>query len=100
MTLCQGTQELSIRERKKKLTFSKSTKYHTLTKDIGMQFIFGYKRNEIETAHFLSKDDELLEVNVNMTGLDTVLVQSIVRTCILTMGFESDKRSLSESRNP
>ena len=65
-----------------------------------MQFIFGYKRNEIETVHFLSKDDELLEVHVNMTGLDTVLVQTIVCTRILTMGFESDKRSLSESRNP
>ena len=99
MTLCQGIQELSIRERKK-LTFSKSIKYHMVTKDIGMQFIFGYHRKEIETAHFLSKDDELLEVHVNMTGFNTVLVQSIVCTCILTMGFESDKRSLSESRNP
>lgn len=94
MTLCQGIQELSIRERKK------SIKYHTVTKDIEMQFIFGYHRNETETAHFLSKDNELLEVHVNMTGFNTVLVQSIVCTCILTMGFESDKRSLSESRNP
>ena len=98
MTLCQGIQE-SIRERKK-MTFSKSTKYHTVTNDIGIQFSFGYHRNEIETAHFLSKDDELLEVHVNMTGLNTVLVQSFVCACILTMGFESDKRSLSESRNP
>lgn len=65
-----------------------------------MQFIFGYHRKEIETAHFLSKDDELLEVNVKITGLNTVLVQSIVCTHILTIGFESDKRSLSESRNP
>ena len=92
MTLCQGIQELSIRERKK------SMKYHTVTKDIGMQFIFGYKRNETETAHFLSKDDELLEVHVNML----VSIQCLFNlcTCILTMGFESDKRSLSESRNP
>ena len=64
MTFSQG---IPFNKRKKKIDFLKKHQ----------QFIFGYHRNKIETAHFLSKDDELLEVNVNITGLNTVLVQSM-----------------------
>lgn len=64
MTFSQG---IPFNKRKKKIDFLKKHQ----------QFIFGYHRNKIETAYFLSKDDELLEVNVNITGLNTVLVQSM-----------------------
>lgn len=95
MTCCKG---ILINKRKTKNLLSQKVPIPHGNQGYRDAVYFGYHRNKL-SVYFLSKDDELLEVNVNITGLNTGCLFNLC-TCILTIGFESDKRSLSESRNP